>query len=65
MTDGEDTAPESALLYIEAAIGILDSCAAPPHIAAHADLARAQLEEWLSLSDMGGAPRDRREAIHG
>ena len=50
MIDGEDRAPQSALLYMDAAIRILDSCSVPAQIAAHADLARAQLEQWLSCT---------------
>jgi len=57
MIDCGEGAPDTALLYLEAAIGILDSCSAPPEIAAHADLARARLGDWLvSLNAAGAAP---------
>jgi hypothetical protein len=57
MIDCGDGTPDTALLYLEAAIGILDSCSAPPEIAAHADLARARLGDWLvSLNAAGAVP---------
>ena len=57
MMDSGDCAPEAALLYLEAAIRIMDSCSTPPEIAAHADLAKARLGDWLaSLSAEGAAP---------
>lgn len=52
MIDSRDSTPEAALLYLEAAIGIMDSCSAPPDIAAHADLAKARLQDWIADLDV-------------
>lgn len=54
MIDSGDCAPEAALLYLEAAIRIMDSCSAPADIAAHADLAKAKLEDWVVSVNMAG-----------
>lgn len=58
MMDSGDCAPEAALLYLEAAIRIMDSCGAPPDIAAHADLAKAKLEDWISGPGLAGVAPD-------
>ena len=55
MIDCGDGTPEAALLYLEAAIRILDSCSAPCEIAAHADLAKARLEDWIVSVNMTAA----------
>jgi len=52
MIDCGDGTPETALLYLEAAIRILDSCSAPAEIAAQADLAKARLEDWIVSDNM-------------
>jgi hypothetical protein len=33
----------------------MDSCSAPPEIAAHADLAKVRLEDWLASLGAAGA----------
>jgi hypothetical protein len=43
-----DVAPQTAILHLQVAIDIMDCCSAPADIAAHADLAIARLEEWIS-----------------
>jgi hypothetical protein len=48
MIDCGDGTPGTALLYLEAAIRIMDSCSVPPEIGAHADLAKERLEDWIS-----------------
>jgi len=58
MIDCGDGTPGAALLYLEAAIRIMDSCSAPPEIAAHADLAKARLEDWVATLDVSGAAPD-------
>jgi hypothetical protein len=55
MIDCGDRTPDTALLYLEAAIRIMDSCSAPPEIAAHADLAKARLGDWLASLRIEGA----------
>jgi hypothetical protein len=55
MIDCGDGTPDTALLYLEAAIRIMDSCSAPPEIAAHADLAKVRLEDWLASLGAAGA----------
>lgn len=52
MIDSADCAPEAALVYLEAAIRIMDSCSTPADIAAHADLAKAKLEDWLGSAEI-------------
>lgn len=59
MIDCGDGTPEAALLYLETAIRIMDSCSAPPEIAAHADLAKVRLEDWLESLDTTGAMPNR------
>lgn len=58
MIDCGDRTPDTALLYLEAAIRIMDSCSAPPEIAAHADLAKARLEDWIAALDIQAAAPD-------
>lgn len=62
MIDSGDCAPEAALLYLEAAIRIMDSSSAPPDIAAHADLAKAKLEDWITGLEMAGIRRENFES---
>lgn len=61
MINGGDCVPEAALFHLEEAIRIFDSCSVPPDITAHADLAKARLEEWLagtSMAEMPARPLD-------
>ena len=53
MIDCGESSPAAALLYLEAAIRIMDSCGAPFDAAAHADLAKARLEDWMASPGMG------------
>lgn len=62
MIDSGDCAPEAALLYLEAAIRIMDSCSAPPDIAAHANLAKAKLEDWITSLEMAGTRAENFES---
>ena len=58
MVDCGDGTPETARLYLEAAIRILDSCSVPAEIAAHADMAKSRLEDWLVSVNMAGVTPD-------
>lgn len=53
MIDCGETSPATALLYLEAAIRIMDSCDSPLDAAAHADLAKARLQDWIASLETG------------